>query len=80
MRDPVGVQRRHLHAAARRVQHEAVFLQQPQRLQHRLARHGQLLGDVFLRDARAGRQRAVADGVEQRPVDLVDQVGRGLRA
>ncbi len=34
---------------------------------------------VFLRQARAGRERAVADRVEQGAVDLVDEVGRGLQ-
>mgnify|MGYP000529454984 CR=1 FL=1 len=50
-----------------------------QRLQHRLARHRQLLGDLLLRQARAGRQRAVGDGAEQGLVDLIDQVGRDMQ-
>ena len=40
--DPGGVERRDQHAAAGRVDDEAVLLEQAQRLQHRLARHGQL--------------------------------------
>ena len=47
--DPAGVERRDEDAAAGRVEHEAVLLQQPQRLQHRLARDRQAFGDVFLR-------------------------------
>ena len=74
---PVGVQRRDQHAAARRVEHEAVLLEQAQRLQHGLARHSQALRDVFLRDALAGCHRAAADRVQQRAVDLFDEVGRG---
>lgn len=77
---PLGVERRHQHAAAGRVVHETVLLEQAQRLQHGLARHRQALRDVFLRDPLAGRQRAAADGAEQGAVDLVDEVGRGFDA
>ena len=56
--NPFGVERRHQQAAAGRVEQQAVFFQQPQRLQYRLARHREALGQVFLRDAGAGRERA----------------------
>ncbi|MCY1557127.1 hypothetical protein D9M68_939470 [compost metagenome] len=47
-------------------------------MQDRGARHGELLGDFFLREAGAGSQRTVADGVQQHPVDLVHVVGPDL--
>ncbi len=53
VRDPARVERRDEDAAAGRIEHEAVLLQQAQRLQHRLARDREALGEVFLRDARA---------------------------
>ena len=46
-----GVERGDYHAAAGSVVHQAVVLQQAQRLQHRLPRHGQLLGDLLLRQS-----------------------------
>ena len=85
--DPRSVNRGHQQAAPARagaaggacVQHEAVFFEQAQRLQHRLARHRQLRRNVVLLDARPGAQRAVADGIQQRAIDLIDQVGGGFQ-
>ena len=77
--DPARLERRDEEAAAGRVEDQAVLLQQAQGLQHRLARDREIGGDRLLRQARARRDRAVADRGEQGAVDLVDEVGRGLQ-
>ena len=76
--DLVGVERGDDDAAAGRVVHQAVLLQQAQRLQHRLPRHRQLLGDLFLRQPRAGRERSLTYRVEQGAIDALDEIGSGL--
>ena len=76
--DLVRVERGDDDAAAGRVVHQAVLLQQAQRLQHRLARDRQLLGDLFLRQPGAGRERSLTYRIEQRAVDALDEIGSGL--
>jgi hypothetical protein len=77
--DPLRLERRHQQAPAGRVVHQAVLLQQPQRLQHRLARDRQPRRDRFLGQPFARRERAVVDRVQQCPIDPVDQIGRLLQ-
>ncbi len=74
----VAIERRHHQAAAARLAHELLLLQQQQRLADRLTRYRQFLRNRFLRQALAGREPAVANGLENRPVDLVDDRRRRL--
>jgi hypothetical protein len=53
------------------VAHEALRLQQPKRLQHRLARDIQPLRKLVLGDALAGRQLAIADRIENGAIDAI---------
>jgi len=73
--DPARIEGRDEEAAPRRIERQAVLLEQAQGLQHGLARHREPGRDVLLAEPRARRQRAVADGVEQGPIDAVDEVG-----
>src|SRR6185295_8251852 len=59
---------------APRVYDEAFVLEQAQRLVHRLARDVQRLGELFLGDARTGRQPSFTDGGEQLLVDLLGKL------
>ena len=64
-----------LEAAAAALGHQALPVQQMQRMGNRLARHAKLLGELVLADALPRRQRAVDDRLEDPRIDLVDQVG-----
>ena len=74
-----AVHRRHLQAAPAVLDQEALLLEQAERRHHRLARHRQPRGQLVLRDACAGRERAVADRVEDALVGLLDEGARRLQ-
>jgi len=64
---------RHLQASAATFHQEALRTQLTEGGHHRLTRDVQTGRDLVLRDALAGRQRAVADRIEDALVDLLDQ-------
>jgi len=61
-------------AAARHEPHEALALEQMQRLAHGRARHAQLGRDLLLLDARVGRQPPARDRLAQRGVHPVGEL------
>ena len=67
-----------LKAAAAALGHQALPVQQMQRVGNRLARYAKLLGELVLGDALPRRQRAVDDRLEDPGIDLVDQVGERI--
>src|SRR5690606_24747516 len=79
MPDMFQIQRGHHDAPPFGVLQQPIFFQQLDGLQHGRAGHVELLGNVFLSDARAGGQGAVADGIEQDAIDLVNIVWTGLQ-
>jgi hypothetical protein len=73
MADEGGVERRDDHTAPLAVAHEALGLQQPQCLQHGLARNIETRGQLVLGDALAGHQLAIANRIEDGPVDAIGE-------
>src|SRR5207302_7161261 len=77
--DTRRIERGDLKAAAAALGHQALPVQQMQRVGNRLARHAELLGEFVLGDALPRRQRAVDDRLEDSRIDLVDQVGERIQ-
>jgi hypothetical protein len=65
------VERRHHDAAAASIGDEALGLQKAQSLMHRLARDIEPLGQLILGEALPRRQLAIADRVQDFPVNTV---------
>ena len=58
--------------------HQALPVQQMQRVGHGLARHAELFREFVLPDAMSGRQRPVDNGLENPRIGLVDQIGERI--
>ncbi len=69
-----GGEAQHERAAARHEAHEALALEQVQRLAHGRARDAELGRDLLLLDARVGRQAAARDRLAQRGVHAVGEL------
>ena len=69
------VERRHNKPTPAGVLHQAIGLEQQQRLLDRLAGHAKALGEEFLDKMRVGGKRAVGAFAEQGLIGLFDQAG-----
>src|SRR5262249_43293710 len=76
--DTLGIELRHLEAAAAAVGQQALPIELVQRVGHRLARDAEPFGELVLGDALPWQKAAVRDCLENPRIDLLGQIGRGV--